>query len=188
MALDVNKGIDVCERLLAEQTSEKKRRNLELVIAHMRAEARCDIKGVLATLCDKPRYVWHSEPDNPDLNPQGSKQAVAGFYDRMVVQPGAHRLGWDITRVMVDDDAVLTEGVMKVAFPGKGLLEMGVNVDDPDAYYVAEGITTVIWPVDPESGLLVGEEVYEYDKMNGIEDRKISLDEIVPLMEQASAG
>ena len=185
MRMDVNKGIRFCEAIAASETDPRKRHNLEMVIAHMRAEARCDVQGVLDTLVDEPCYVWHSAPDDPLLNPRGSREAVADFYERMIVKTGAHRLEWDITRVMVDEDAVLTEGVMRVAFPGWALEEMDIAVDDPDAYYVAEGITTVIWPVDRETGLLVGEEVYEYDKMAGIADRKIALGDILPLSSAA---
>jgi len=86
---------------------------------------------------------------------------------------------------MVTDDEVLTEGVMKVAFPGKTLLSMGIAADDPEAYYLAMGITTVVWPVDRATGLLVGEEVYDYDKMVGILDRKITLADVTELAPEA---
>jgi len=46
-------------------------------------------------------------------------------------------------------------------------------------------MTTVVWPVDPLEEKLIGEEVYDYDKMVGIADRKIAFDDILPL--QAAA-
>jgi hypothetical protein len=185
MKLDVNMGYRAVQQVLDGETDPVKRRNLEVVIKHMKAEARCDVAGVLDTLIDEPEYKWHSDPGNPDLNPKGSKQAVADFYDMWIVQTGAHRLEWDLTRIMVDQSAVLTEGVMKVAFPGKTLLGLGIEVDDPEALYLAEGMTTVIWPVDASTGLLVGEEVYDFDKMVGIADRKIQLSDVTPLGEDA---
>jgi hypothetical protein len=183
--LDVNKGFQAVQRVRDAETDPIKQRNLDVVIKHMKAEARCDVDGVLATLVEEPEYKWHSDPTNPDLNPKGSKQAVADFYDMWIVQTGAHRLEWDLTRIMVDHTAVLTEGVMNVAFPGKTLLGLGIEVDDPDALYLAQGMTTVIWPVDPTTGLLIGEEVYDFDKMVGIADRKISLSDVTPLAPEA---
>ena len=37
---------------------------------------------------------------------------------------------------------------------------MGIEVDDPDAYYLYETRMGVVWPVDPSEGKLVGEETY----------------------------
>ena len=181
MQLDVNKGMRACERVWAAENNVLHRRNLGLVIDHMYAEARCDVQGVLDTLVVEPKYVWHGQPEDVLLNPQGSHQAIADFYQRMIVEPQAHRLEWDITRVMVDETAVLTEGVMKVAFPGHALQTMDIDVDDAQAWYVAQGITTVVWPVDPSEEKIIGEEVYDYDKMAGIADRKIAFDDILPL-------
>ena len=65
---------------------------------------------------------------------------------------------------------------------------LGIEVDDPDALYLAQGITTVIWPVDAKTGLLIGEEVYDFDKMVGIADRKIALEDVVPLAPEALAA
>jgi len=185
MQLDVNKGIRACEQVLARQSNVLHQRNLKLVIDHMRAEARCDVRGVLDTLVERPKYIWHGQPHDALLNPRGSKQAIADFYQRMIVEPQAYRLEWDITRVMVDESAVLTEGVMKVAFPGHALQAMDIEIDDAQAWYVAQGMTTVVWPVDPLEEKLIGEEVYDYDKMVGIADRKIAFDDILPL--QAAA-
>jgi hypothetical protein len=188
MKLDVNLGFQQVQALRDRTTNPIHQRNLDIVIEHMKAEACCDVQRVLDTLVDVPEYRWHSDRANPDLNPKGSKQAVADFYDMWIVQTGAHRLEWDLSRIMVDDHAVLTEGIMKVAFPGKTLLGMGIEVDDPEALYLAEGITTVVWPVDAKTGKLIGEEVYDYDKMIGIADRKIQLSDVAPLVPEAFAA
>ena len=125
------------EQRLAETANPIHKRNLELVLAHMKAEARADIEGVVATLTEKPRYRTYGNEDNPVLNPEGSKDAVRAFYDTTIVQTGAHRLEFACDRVIVDDDAVFTEGVMRMAYPGKTLIAMGIEVDDPDAYYLS---------------------------------------------------
>ena len=59
---------------------------------------------------------------------------------------------------------------------------MGIEVDDPDAYYLYQTRMSIVWPVDAASGKLVGEESYTgTDGFAGIADRKITQDEIVPL-------
>ena len=77
MQLDVNKGMRACERVWAAENNVLHRRNLGLVIDHMYAEARCDVQGVLDTLVVEPKYVWHGQPEDVLLNPQGSHQAIA---------------------------------------------------------------------------------------------------------------
>ena len=173
----------VAERLEAE-TDPRRRHVLELVLAHMKCEAQADIEGVVATLCDTPQYIIWSNPDDPIASPGGSRDAIRGFYDRSIVQTGAHRLEFDCDRVIVDDDAVFTEGVMRMAYPGRTLDAMGIEVPDVDSYYVAQTRMGIVWPVDlddPEARL-TGEEVYSAaDPFEGVADRPISLDAIAPL-------
>jgi hypothetical protein len=180
--IDPNRTWTAVEARLAGEADPRRRRNLELVLAHMKAEARADIDAVLATLCDAPRYRTHAQPDVEALNPSGSKEAVRAFYQRTIVDSGAHRLEFAVDRVLVDDDAVLTEGTMRMAYPGRTLRAAGVDVPDPDQHYLYEARMAVVWPVDPASGLLVGEEAYTgTDGFAGIADRPIGLDQIAPL-------
>jgi hypothetical protein len=182
--LDPNRTWTLVEERLARETDPRRRRSLELVLAHMKAEARGDIEGVVATLVEHPRYVTHSRPDDEALNPSTDKDAVRAFYDRTIVQTGAHRLEFTCDRVIVDDDAVFTEGRMRMAYPGRTLAAMGVEVADPDGYYLTESRMGIVWPVDPETGYLTGEEVYTgVDGFAGIAERPVSLDEIAALIE-----
>ena len=182
MKLNPNNTWTLIEERLKTETDPTRRRNLELVLAHMKAEARADIEGVVATLCEKPRYIIHSNPDEAVMNPTGSKDAVRAFYDLTIVQTGAHRLEFACDRVVVDDASVFTEGVMRMAYPGKTLQAMGIEVDDLDAYYLSEARMGVVWPVDPDEERLTGEEVYSSgDVFEGIADRKISLADVAQL-------
>ncbi len=182
MKLNPNRTWKLVEERLAAETDSTRRRNLELVLAHMKAEARADIEGVVATLCEKPRYIIHSNPDDAPMNPAGSKDAVRAFYDLTIVQTGAHRLEFACDRVIVDEGSVFTEGVMRMAYPGKTLQAMGIEVDDLDAYYLSETRMGVVWPLDEEEERLTGEEVYSSgDGFEGIAARKISLADIVEL-------
>jgi hypothetical protein len=182
MQLDPNKTWQLVDKRLAAEADPVRRRNLELVAAHMRAEARADIEGVVATLTERPRYVIHNNPHDPVTNPEGSKDAVRAFYDRTIVQTGAHRLEFDVDRVIVDDDSVFTEGVMRMAYPGTTLRAMGIDVDDVDAYYLSETRMGIVWPVDHTEDRLTGEEVYSGgNAFDGIADRKISLRDVVAI-------
>ncbi|MCB0995003.1 MAG: nuclear transport factor 2 family protein [Acidimicrobiales bacterium] len=183
MKIDPNKTWRLVEERLSTETDPAVRHNLELVRDHMRAEAVADIEGVVATLCDTPEYVMHNNPDDTRTNPKGSKDAVRGFYDATIVQTGAHRLEFDCERVIADAHSVFTEGVMRMAYPGRTLAAMGIEVDDPDGYYVAESRMGIVWPRDPASGFLTGEEVYSSnDAFDGIAGRKISLADVAEIV------
>ena len=182
MKLDPNRTWKLVEKRLADERDPTLRRNLELVLAHMKAEAKADIEGVVATLTEKPRYITYQNPDDPILNPVGSKDAVRRFYDATIIQTGAHRLEFACDRVVVDEGSIFTEGMMRMAYPGATLRGMGIEVDDPNAYYVAESRMGVVWPVDPDEQKLTGEEVYSSaNPFDGIAGRKIALADIKPL-------
>lgn len=182
MKLDPNNTWRLVEERLASETDPVLRRNLELVLEHMKCEARADIEGVVATLVDEPVYVMHDNPDDPVMNPKGSKDAVRRFYDVTIVQSGAHRLELDCDRVLVDRHGVLTEGVMRMAYPGRTLVAQGIEVDDPDACYLYETRMGIVWPVDDAAGKLIGEESYTGgDGFADIAKRKLTDEDIVAL-------
>ena len=186
MAIRLNPNISwrlVEERLEAE-TNPRRRHVLELVLAHIKKELSLDIEGVIDTLSEKPQYKIWPHVDDPVASPGGSKDAIRDLYDRALVQTGAHRWELDLDRVIVDDHAVFTEGVMRMAYPGQTLAAMGIDVPDLDSFYLSRVRIGIVWPIDPDDpeARLSGEEVYaEGDRFEGIADRPISLDEIVPL-------
>lgn len=168
------------EERLARERDPKRRRNLEVVLAHMKAEAACDLERLMATVSAEPVYRAFGTPD-PLYSPQG-RDAVRNFYSAFVAS-GAHRLEFDMDRLLVDDDGVLTEGTMRIAYPGRILELLGHAVDDPDAFYLYEARMAVVWPLDGD-GLVVGEDSYTVgDGFAGIARRKIDLADIAPLRE-----
>tara|TARA_R110000823_G_scaffold130015_10_gene257864 strand:- start:17957 stop:18514 length:558 start_codon:yes stop_codon:yes gene_type:complete len=182
MKIDPNNTWRMVQEKMQQESDPVIRRNLELVFEHMKSEARGDIEGVVATLCEQPRYIAHDIPDEPSMNPVGSKDAVRAFYDMTIVQTGAHQLELRCDRVIADRGAVMTEGVMHMAYPGRTLALMGIEVDDPEAYYLYQTRMSVVWPVDEASGMLLGEETYTgTDGFEGIAERKISAEDIAPL-------
>ena len=89
--LNPNNTWTLVEARFNAETDPTLKRNLGLVLEHMKKEAQADIEGVVATLVEKPLYVTHDRPGDPIMNPD-SKDAVRNFYDVSIVQTGAHRL------------------------------------------------------------------------------------------------
>jgi hypothetical protein len=106
------------------------------------------------------------------------KAAVQKFYEDFAAG-GAEKLEHDLDRLIVDKHCILTEGVMRMAWPGKTLRGMGIEVDDPDADYLYETRMAILWPLD-EDGLFIGEDSYVGgDGFEGIANRKIDPDDII---------
>jgi hypothetical protein len=146
----------VVEARLADETNPRRRQLLTNLLAHMHAEAAADLDGLLATLAPDPQYhQWGAVPR--DDGPKG-RAAVAGFY-RDFLASGASNLEYDIERLVVDDDCIATDGVMRIVYPGPALRAAGRPVDDPDACYLYETRMSVFYPYDAD-GRLLGEDAY----------------------------
>jgi hypothetical protein len=138
----------------------------------MKAEAVGDIDGLLATLSDDVAYHAYGT-DDPTLNPVG-KPAVRQFYENFIAS-GATRLQLDVDRLVVDRRCILTEGVMRMAYPDRTLVSYGIDIDDPDAYYMYEARMATLWPLDAD-GRVRGEDPYVgSDGFAGIAHRKLRI-------------
>jgi hypothetical protein len=155
--LDPTKTWQKVEERLASETSPRKRQLLENVLTHMKAEAASDVDGLMATLAPDPQYhQWGATP--ADFGPKG-RAAVEQFY-RDFAASGATNLEYDVERLVVDDDCVVTEGMMRIAYPGATLQAAGRDdIDDPSAYYLYEARMAVFWPYDAD-GMLLAEDAY----------------------------
>ncbi len=163
------------EERLAVETDPTLRHNLELVLAHMKAEAAGDLDGLLVTLADNADYHAYGAP--PESSPTG-KAEVRRFYEDFIAS-GATRLQLDIDRLIVDKHCILTEGVMRMAYPGSTLAARGIPVDDESAYYLYEARMATLWPFD-ENGMIVGEDTYTGGNgFDGIAGRKLKPEDIV---------
>jgi hypothetical protein len=163
------------EARLARETDPVLIRNLEAVLAHMKAEAAGDLDGLLVTLSEAASYhAWGAPPSG---SPTG-KAEVRRFYEDFIAS-GATRLAFDIDHLVVDRDCILTEGVMRMAYPGSTLAARGIAVDDESAYYLYEARMATLWPFD-EDGMIVGEDTYTGGNgFAGIADRKLAPEDIV---------
>jgi hypothetical protein len=171
------------EERLATETDPVLRRNLETLLQHMRAEAALDMDGLMATVSEQAHYRNFAQGGS---GPVG-KAAVQQFYEGFAAS-GAEKLEFDLDRLVVDRHCILTEGVMRMAWPARSLLAMGIEVEDPDADYLYEARMAVLWPID-EHGLFLGEDSYVGgDGFEGIAGRKIDPDDIVLYVPADSAA
>lgn len=68
----------------------------------------------------------------------------------------------DDENLAVSDHVIVSTATMYRQTPGSVLAAEGVVVD-PDAWYLTKPAEHMIWPYD-DNGLLVGEDVWEYDE------------------------
>jgi len=68
----------------------------------------------------------------------------------------------DDEKIAVSDHAILSTSTMYQQTPGSVLAAEGIPVD-PNAMYLTKTAEHMIWPYD-DNGLLVGEDVWEYDE------------------------
>ncbi|MCU1396876.1 MAG: uncharacterized protein JWM34_5304 [Ilumatobacteraceae bacterium] len=175
--IDQNTTWAAVEDRLAVETDPVLRRNLEQLLLHMRAEARGDLETLMATVAEDAHYDAFGAP--PANSPRG-KAAVRKFYEDFIAS-GATRLQFAIDRLVVDRHCIVTEGVMRIAYPGERLAAYGIAVDDPAAFYLFEAHMAVLWPIG-DDGLFTGEDSYTGGNgFDGIADRKLSEDDIVDL-------
>lgn len=176
--IDPNKNWTLVEQRLASEDDPILKRNLEVVLKHMKAEATLNFDALMSTVADEAQYhFFGSEDDETFAGPKGKKN-VEAFY-KTIIELDIHRIEHNIDRLVVDKHCVITEGRMRIAYPGGLLQGMGHAVDDTSAYYLYETRSAIIWPID-DDGLVVGEDSYTgADGFLGIENRKISLADIV---------
>jgi hypothetical protein len=139
-----------------ERTSNPRHRvMIQTVIDHARAEARGDVDGLMATLADDPQYHFWSA--GQDWGPKG-RAGVRSFYEQFVAS-GAGFFESYKPRIVVDDDNVVTESVMRGIVPGAVAQARGCDVDDVDGHYLVTARTAIFWPFD-EACELIGEDSY----------------------------
>jgi hypothetical protein len=143
------------EERLQRTTDPRHRKMLQTVIDHARAETRGDVDGLMATLAEDPQYHFWS--NGGDWGPKG-RTAVREFYENFVAS-GAGFFESYKPRIVVDDDNIVTESVMRGIVPGLIAQARGCDVPDIDGHYMVYARTAIFWPFN-EAGELVGEDSY----------------------------
>jgi hypothetical protein len=144
----------LAERLETEQ-NPLHRSQLEKIITHMKGEAAGDIDQILTTVSPKASYISY---DSGGPRVFKGHDGIRQFYNQMFDAVSIN-LEFFVERLVVDDYCVVTEGATKSAMKGSVLARAGIQVDDPNAYYLAEGRTLVVWPFD-QDGMILGENIF----------------------------
>jgi len=148
------------EERMAREGSPRRLALLREVRNHMRSEIQGKFDELMDTLTAEPQYhLWGVGEEN---GPKG-REAVSTFYQNMFAG-GGNRFHFDIRRIVVDDDCVVTEGAMIQPMAGaivaaSGVEEVEGKPVDPNAEYLAEWQLLTVWPADAD-GKLVGEDIY----------------------------
>ncbi|NMH98220.1 nuclear transport factor 2 family protein [Pseudonocardia acidicola] len=148
---------DLLTTRAAEEPDPRRRAHLQTVLRHLVVEVAGDLDATMATLVPEPDYrVWGATDHD---GPKG-QEAVRTMYQASFAK-GKNRLEFAIDRVMVDDEAVVTEGVFRHAYRGAALVADGVARDlEPEARYLVEYRALVVWVMTPDS-LVMGEDTYK---------------------------
>lgn len=162
MSVELHPRAEQSWRLLTEraaaESDHRRRVNLEVVARHVREEVRGDVPALMATLVPEPCYEVWGASGSPA--PQGHEQ-VKAFYEASI-EIGKNRLEYELSRVVADEDTVLTDGIFRHAYRGDMLVRRGLlKAEEVDTFgwYLVEYRAAIIWPISAD-GLIEGERMY----------------------------
>lgn len=176
--IDCRENWALPESLLESETDPIRRRNLETIIAHAKAEAKPDFEALMNTVAGNASYTSYT-PGGGDENSPTGKEGVANYY-KGIVGSGCNHIEHAIERMAVDRKVITTEGDMKMAYPGAVLKAMEIDVPDESGHYLYLSRLIIIWGFD-ENGLVLCEDSYaggDFPGFEGIAERPVSMDQI----------
>lgn len=155
LAMDQSVTWRQLEERLERTANPRHRKMLQTVIDHAKAESSGDVDGLMATLGADPNYHFWSS--GKDWGPKGREQ-VRAFYEDFVASAAGFFESYK-ARIVVDDDNVVTESVMRGIVPGVVAQQRGCNVPDVNGHYIVHARTAIFWPFDADC-VLQGEDSY----------------------------
>ena len=175
--IDPRKQINAVQARLQEGRDDAATtRNLEMMLAHMRAEASGDFDALMATVSPTAAYTSFNQGANSPHSPR-SKAEVATYYGNLV-QSNCHQIEHDIDRIVADHGNIATEGDIRIAYPAEVLRALGHNVPDTAPYFLFEARLMIVWGFDAD-GLVHCEDSYSVmDGFAGIADRPLQQSDI----------
>lgn len=165
------------DEFIAKTTDPKHLAILENYKAHLLAEIAGDVDAIMATQAPEPQYHFYGAGLG-DTGPKG-QQEVRAFYQNIFDQ-GYNKLRYDTDRFVVQEHALFHEGNMHIVFPGKALVEMGLPVEDPDAYYVYSYRQAAVFHYDAD-GVCTGEDTYSDGPVTPDRIRRLTAEEVATL-------
>lgn len=160
MKVDPTRTWAAVEAAYEAETHPRRKQLLKEVRDHMKTEVCGELEPLMATLTADPQYhIWGQ---GPDRGPKG-RAAVRAFYEGLMAT-GGNLFEFNVERIVVADNAVVTEGWLRNTHPGDQLLAAGVThvngeTVEASAKYVSNSQLLTVWPADPD-GKLIGEDIY----------------------------
>jgi hypothetical protein len=148
--------IDYVDARIAQTSNPKHVEQLKVLRAHMAGEVSEDVDALLATI--SPRRQQYRTWGGPEELQPASREAIRAFYVQRQAL-GQLYFQFDIDRLTVADDIIITDGVMTSFIPGALVTGMGQQTSHPEAVHELKMRMLISWPFD-ETGLLTGEETY----------------------------
>ena len=140
------------ERL--EITNDPRHRAIiETMLRHVQTEFDGDLDGVMDTMSSDPVYI-NTEGDGPR-----GRAEVRDFYARMFAHADLGNMRVENVRLIIDDDAILTESRVSQVVPGWRARELGYTVPDESGHYAVHRHHATVLPFD-STGKLCGEVAY----------------------------
>lgn len=155
--LDRSHFVNALSERLERTDNPRQRTMLARMVTHAAAERDGDLETLVGTLSEHAGY--HFWEMSGDVGPK-TKDGVAGYY-RHLVESDGHVLEFRVERIVVDDDCVVTEGVLTMIQPGALMAEHPIAGDfaDREKTYLLKMRNVIFWSFDEEL-LVVGEDSY----------------------------
>ncbi len=165
------------DEFIAQTSDPKHLAILDNYKQHLLAEIAGDVDAIMASQAPEPQYHFYGAGVG-DTGPKG-QQEVRAFYQNIFDQ-GYNKLRYDTDRFIVQDHALFHEGDMHIVFPGSALLEMGMEIGNPDGHYVFSYRQAAVFHYDAD-GICTGEDTYSDGPPTSERVRELSREEIATL-------
>lgn len=157
---DITKTNIAVERLIETTENERHLYLLHAYNRHRYLEMAGRWQEIFAPDMTVENPVYHFNMLGKTLTLDGA-EAVQAVYDEWT-RTDMCVFYTDDEKIAVSDHAILSTSTMYQQTPGSVLAAEGIPVD-PNAMYLTKTAEHMIWPYD-DNGLLVGEDVWEYDE------------------------
>jgi hypothetical protein len=161
---DITQTISAADRLLETTENPLHRQILENYRRHAILETTGRWEGIFDpdSTVDEPFYILNII-GFPGVRAAG--QQVRDIYRTMAEQDTTVMVV-EQERLMVSDWGFASDALFNKYLRGRDLLAKGVQVDDPEGYYIHQIHYAMIWPYD-DRGRMIGENVYQ-DMSHGL--------------------
>ena len=157
---DITKTNIAVERLIETTENERHRYLLHAYNRHRYLEMAGRWQEIFAPDMTVEKPVYHFNMLGKTITLEGA-EAVQAVYAEWT-RTNQCIFYTDDEKLAVSDNMIISTSTMYQQTPGSVLAAEGAPVD-PDAMYLVKTAEHMIWPYD-DNGLLVGEDVWEYDE------------------------